>query len=372
VSLSLVEENRQVQAVVIILIVIGSISIGGSVYIFNPFEDEIRINKALFSDENGNNSADTLKLVLKNNGNFRITIDEISIIRLGQKLEWFYNESIEVQANSEYNVMCKTDNSTEELNFFDLVKINITYKDKELTTIVRISIEFSDLPFFYRNNFQDGFNRSHWTHFLFRNLTGHPIHGGYASIGRWISYRDPIEFDNCLICTTSNCQFIILNTSLYDFDNFNLSVDIRRRDNDGIGVVLRYSEFEGYPQFYLLWHTLDHPMGDDQYLEEEHHLYNWSSKPDVILYYEITLHHVKGYDAGNGIIGFNWTKLNSTICPISDRWNNWRINLNGNNLSYSFDLAQMLTCNNLLLTNGSIGFASFESRYSCFDNLYLW
>jgi hypothetical protein len=367
-----VEENKQVQAAVIILIIIGSMAIGGSVVIFNPFEDEIKVNIAQFSDENSNNKADTLKLKLKNRSNFGVVIDEISLTKLGVKLEWSYNESIEISANSKSIVICEADNSSEELQSLDLVIINITYKDKELTFVVRISIEFSDLPFFYENNFQDDFNRSEWMHFLFRNLTGYPIHGGYANLGGWVRGRDPLEFDKSLMCTTRNCQFIVLNTSLYNFDNFNLSVDIYRRDNDGVGVVLRYNEIGGFPQFYLLWQTIDHPMGDDEYLEEEAHLYNWSSKYDVIFDYEITLHHVQGYDAGNGIIGFNWTKLNSTICPLSNRWHNWRIVLNGNYFSYSFDLAPMLTYDNLLMLNGSIGFASFESSYSCFDNLYLW
>ncbi|NHJ39425.1 MAG: hypothetical protein FK731_05275 [Asgard group archaeon] len=368
----MVEENKQIQAAVIILIIIGSAFIGGSVYIFNPFEDEIKISNAFFSDENNNKYADTLKLVLKNRANLKVTIDEISITKLGMKLEWTYNESIEINANSKFNVICKTENLSEELHSLDLIEIAIFYKEKILVISVRISIEFSDLAFIYGNNFQDDFIRSQWSHFLFRNLTGYPIHGGFASLSEWLIDRDPLEFDKCLTCMTRNCQFIVLNTSLYNFDNFNLSIDIRRSDNDGVGVILRYNEFEGYPQFYLLWHTLDHPMGDEQYLEEETHLFNWTTNDDIVSFYEITLHYVKGYDAGNGIIGFNWTKLNSTICPISNRWHNWHVALNGSYLSYYFDYSQMLIYDGLLLTNGSIGLASFESSHSCFDNLYLW
>ena len=107
----MVEENKQVQAAVIILIIIGSMAIGGSVIIFNPFEDEIKVNIAQFSDENSNNKADTLKLKLKNRSNFGVVIDEISLTKLGVKLEWSYNESIEISANSKSIVICEADNS---------------------------------------------------------------------------------------------------------------------------------------------------------------------------------------------------------------------------------------------------------------------
>ncbi|NHJ48662.1 MAG: hypothetical protein FK733_12835 [Asgard group archaeon] len=366
------EDSVQTKAVVIILVIIGGAFVGGSVYFFNPFEDEINIRNAWFTDTDENNRADTLKLCIENRANLNTSVNKITLSIFGHDLLWSHNESIEIGPNSIFTAICQAENSTGELQFFDLVKITVFYKNKLATVLLRMGIEFSDLPFIYGHNFQQGFDYCNWTHFYFRNLTDGAIHGENTTIKSWKRQRDPIQLDKCLMCVTSNCQYIILNTTMFDFYDFNLSVDIRRRDNDGVGVILRYSEINDFPEFYILWHTLDHPIGDEEYLEEEAHMFNWTSEYDRIEYSKVTLHYVKGYDAGNGVIGFNWFKLNSTYCPVNDEWRNWRINLNGSRFSFSFDLTPQLTYDGLTLMNGTIGLASFESRGSSFDNLYIW
>jgi hypothetical protein len=369
----MVEENKQVQALAVIIVIVGIAFSLGTVVFINPLEEGIRINNAYFTDLNGNNRADTLKIIIKNNSIFKITINEILLLKFYNELNWTYNESISILTNEKSTIICRSGSFSEELLFNEIVQLKIKYQDRQISTYIRIGIEFSDLPFIYGNNFQKNLDYESWTHFFFKNLTGYPMHGEYASLGDWQRRRDPIEFDRCLRCTSRNCQFFILNNSLFNFNNYNLSVDVYREDNDGIGIILRYQIINNLPEFYLLWHTSDHPMGDLEYIEEEAHMYNWSTKNDTVGFSEITLHHVKGYDAGNGIIGFNWTKLNSTYCDIEEeKWYNWRVVLDGNNFKFYFKLNELLTFDNLTLTSGSIGFVSFESRDSCYDNLYIW
>jgi hypothetical protein len=370
-SLKMVEENKQAQAALIIMVILGSAFIGGSVVFFDPFEDEIKIGNSYFLDLNGNNHADTYRLKLKNRSNTKVIVDKISIFKYDLELEWSYNDSIEIKANEFFIVVCQADNITQELHYFDLAVIKLNYNDKEISYVVRISIEFANLNFIYGNNFQEKFDYLNWTQFLFRNLTGYPVHGEEANIKSWTRKRDMNEYDRCLMCITGNCQFIVLNTSQFNFDNFNLTVDVRRHDNDGVGVILRYSEVNGIPRFYLLWHTSDHPTGDE-YLEEEAHLFNWTTEDDIVEFSKITLHYVEGYDTGNGIIGFMWTKLNSSSCLVNDQWNNWLVKLDGSNFSYAYDQSELFTYNNLTMTNGSIGLVCFESFEVGYDNLFIW
>ena len=106
----MVEENKQAQAALIIMVILGSAFIGGSVVFFDPFDDEIKISNSYFLDLNGNNRADTYRLKLKNRSNFKVVVDEISIFKYDLELDWSYNESIEIKADEAIVVICQANN----------------------------------------------------------------------------------------------------------------------------------------------------------------------------------------------------------------------------------------------------------------------
>ncbi len=369
----MIEDNRTLQVVLVIVIIFGSLMAGGSVFIRNDFSGEgLTINKARFTDTNSNNKTDTLELVIQNNGFFRAVIDNISILKLNADIDWPYNDSIIIDAGNSYRVICVAKNSSVEVGFFEILKIYLHFNEKYVSFAVRIGIEFSDISFIYSENFESEFHIEQWNYFRFRNLQGEPIHGDYSSILDWEISIDPIERDNCWKNTVSNCQYVVLKNNLFSFANVNFSADIRSRDNDGLGIIFRYNDTGYYPKFYLLWFTDDHPINDEEYIIEESHLFNWSTPDDIVELGKINLHFVEGYNAGNGIIGFHWTKLNSTSINRNRDWHNWRISLDNENFSFYYDYNKLFSYSGISITNGSIGFASFESRESRFDNIHVW
>ena len=109
-------------------------------------------------------------------------------------------------------------NSTEEFDFFDRIGISIFYKEKNLQAIIRVPIEIINLNFIYGNNFQDELDYLNWTHFIFKNQDGQPVHDELDSIFTWKKKRDDIEWDKCLRCLSSNCQYLVLKPSLFRND----------------------------------------------------------------------------------------------------------------------------------------------------------
>ena len=369
----MIQENKTLHVVLVIAIIFGSLMAGGSVFIRNDFSGEgLTINTARFTDTNSNNKTDTLELVLQNYAFLRVVIDKISIVKLNVDLDWVSNDSIIIDSGTSYRVVCVARNSSVEVGFFEILKIYLQYNEKLMSFAVRIGIEFSDISFIFSENFESDFHIEQWNYFRFRNLLGEPVHGDYSSILDWEKSLDYIERDNCWINTESNCQYVVLKNDLFSFTNVNFSADIRSRDNDGVGLIFRYNDTGPYPKFYLLWSTNDHPINDEEYLIEESHLFNWVTPNDTVELGKVNLHFVEGYDAGNGIIGFHWTKLNSTALNRNRDWHNWRISMDNENFIFYYEYNEILTYSGLSITNGSVGFVSFESRGTGFDNIHVW
>jgi hypothetical protein len=366
-------DNRGLQVVLVIVIIFGSLLAGGSVFINQDFINEgLIIRRARFTDTNANNKTDTLELTLRNKAFFKVEIDKISILRKSVDIDWTYNNSIIIDSGNDFRVICVATNFSTEASFFDILQIYLFFNEKYLSFSARIGIEFSDTSFIYSENFESTIAIEQWNHFQFRNLQGIPIHGEYTSILDWKKSKDPLELDKCWRCSTSNCQFVVMKTNLYDFGNVNISADIRCSDNDGIGMIFRFNDSSFYPKFYLAWYTNDHPINDEEYLIEESHMFNWTTPEDVVELGKINLHYVEGYDAGNNIIGFHWTKLNSTAVIRNLNWYNWMISLDNEHFNLYYDYNKVLSYSGISITNGSIGFISFESDNSLFDNLHVW
>ncbi len=367
------QDNRVLQVVLVIAIIFGSLLAGGTVFTrHDELSQGLRINRAVFTDTNGNNKTDTLELIIRNNGFFRVTLDNISIFLQGENIDWKHNDSISIPSGDDYRIICNAKNSSMEVGFLEILKIYIFYNQKFDSFIVKIGIEFSDTSFIFSEDFETDFEIDQWNYFRFKTINGKSIHGGFSTLLDWIVYRDPDEFDKSWYCTTSNCQYVVLRTDLYDFGNVNFSADLKCWDNDGMGVIFRYNDSGLFPKFYLVWFTYDHPINDEEYLEDEAHLFNWTTPDDVVELGKINLHYVEGYDAGNSTIGFHWTKLNSTNAYRNQNWHNWWISLDGSNFELYYNYDKALTYSALSLTNGTFGFVSFESRHSIFDNIHIW
>ncbi|MBK5115016.1 MAG: hypothetical protein KGD59_14870 [Candidatus Heimdallarchaeota archaeon] len=367
------QDNRVLQVVVIIIIIFGALLAGGTVFVNHDLLGSgLRVSQARFSDTNSNNKTDTLELILQNNAFFKVDIDKISIEKKSIDIDWTYNNSITIDSGNNFRVLCTARNSSSEVGFFEVLRIYIQFNEKYLSFFVRIGIEFSDTSFIYREDFESEFHIDQWDYFRFRNLEGQPIHGEYSSILDWTKSLDSLELDSCWISTTSNCHYVVMRTDLYNFGNVNFSADIRSRDNDGVGIIFRYNDTGYFPKFYLVWFTDDHPINDEEYLVEESHLFNWSTPNDTVELGKVNLHFVEGYDAGNGIIGFHWTKLNSTSLIRNQYWQNWQISLDNEQFNFYYDYNKILSYSGISNVNGTFGFVSFESRNSGFDNIHVW
>jgi hypothetical protein len=366
-------DNRALQVALVVAIIFGSLLAGGSVFVrFDEIGQGLRISRAVFTDTNENNKTDTLELIIQNNGFLRVKIDNITIQLGNMNIDWQHNESIAITSGENYRIICTAKNSSMEIGFLEVLRVYVHYNQRYDFFIVKIGIEFSNTTFIFSENFESDFEIDQWDYFRFETTNGKPIHGGLSSLLDWIVYRDYQEYDNSWYCSTSNCQYTVLRTDLYDFGNVNFSADLRCWDNDGTGIIFRYNDSGLYPKFYLVWHTYDHPINDEEYIEDEAHLYNWTTPDDVVELGRINLHYVEGYDAGNSTIGFRWTKLNSTASFRNQNWQNWMISLKNNDFKLYYNYEETLSYSGLTLTDGTFGFASFESRFSSVDNIYIW
>jgi len=236
-------DNRILQVVLVIVLIFGSLLAGGTVFTrHDEFSQSLRITRAVFSDTNTNSKADTLEIILQNNRFLRVTIDNITILSQGQIIDWKHNDTISIPSGEDFRIICSARNSSDEIGFLEILKIYIHYNQKYDSFIVKIGIEFSDISFIFSEDFESSFEIDQWNYFRFKTVNGKPIHGGFSSLLDWIVYRDPDEYDNSWYCTTSNCQYVVLRTDLYDFGDVNFSADMKCWDNDGTGIIFRFND----------------------------------------------------------------------------------------------------------------------------------
>ncbi len=96
----------------IIVILVGA----GFTYFMTPLNnEEIKIKSSSFLDNDNNYFADTILLTIENQGFLKATINELSLYRNNQQLDWNDNSSTEILPDELLVIICEASNESEEL-----------------------------------------------------------------------------------------------------------------------------------------------------------------------------------------------------------------------------------------------------------------
>ncbi|MBD3191540.1 MAG: hypothetical protein GF308_12900 [Candidatus Heimdallarchaeota archaeon] len=335
-----------------------------------------------FEDTNDNNFADKLIMELSNIGTAEAIVSEIDFKRGSTSVNWIIEggEAISILSATEETVTFLANSDEDEIGYNDIVSIGLPNCNQQIQK--RITPEFSPFVLLYEEDCESSIS-SDWVQFLFTTTSGGHPHGTGAGItSAWQLVNDPAssETDKCWQCTTNDCQFITLQTENRDFWDVNISYYLYTKDDDGNGIIFRYDDAGAYPRFYIIWYTENHPGPNNPGTSHnEGHLFNWHNDPeDRLEEGEITLHYVEGYDAGGGVIGFEWYKLDFASSGAwtrnDDQWYEWRLIAEGSHICLYIDGEETPTLEayDSRIEHGYVGLTSFANQNSYYDDIYVW
>ncbi len=350
-----------------IIVIITTITISAIIYfVVIPLltrEDLIIIDYTL-EDTNDSNFADTITIVIKNDGSTNYNISKILIDKDDMTANWTLGSSVYLIAqNDKTTITCSADTSADELAYSQNVKFKLVYENKVLNFYFKIPAEFSTFEIIAGEDFEN-FTYTNWTYNL---LYIHNIYGNH-NISDWIvDNRTGNDFWHC---TNNDCQYVIKNDTSWLFSNSNISCDLSTNGNDAMDIIFRYNDTGLYPNFYIAWYTLDHPSARNGPHVDEVGIFDWDNPSDQIILGEITVHYVEG-DAD----GFNWFRIASVRWEReTNEWYTWRINADDNQFDLFIDNGDTpeLSFFDSRIDAGYIGLISFANENTQYDNLYLW